>query len=1083
MSRDICKSLTLKQLYRVVTWTAVSVMTLAAERTFSQDNDTTHVTVPMGGESSTQDGQQFFFDARSTGFTKDGTQQVLEGDVIAIGAKILITADKVTMDEPHRYLVAEGHVILLTEGMYITGDKIQVWGDTADVKVTSALLVINDSSETERIANEVLGYTSSEIEFEAHRKNRKDELEKEKLLLRSEARERSKEGRNVPESVIQQYARFLEQQDMMSQQENPAFAQMSEARRKTLKKRRDFWEQARLSDRVKTTPSAAAYFRMSGDTLEKRNGNDFSSVDGLWTPCHCEKDESPAWALRSSKTEVQPGGYATFQNTVLEIKGMPVLYLPWLRLPIKDKRQSGLLPPSISSDAASGSVYSQPLYLDLGADQDVTLKTDVFERRGTKIEGEYRYQARQYSGFELKGALMQDRLWSAQRATRQDVKNLYLDGLDAALDPNQNADGRDLSGYTGRDWMRWRLRQREEYWNARHRPNPGETIGAPINPYSLCVAPDPDDRLACRNRLISNLRVPNNERRGMFRWRGQQRLSGRLSFVATGELYSDRQYNNDLYVPESFQAGFDTGTAEKAIQPARTQLHYDGRNYYLGLGSALGDSVIRNDRYEGFQTPAIVKARSRWFHLGNSGVPIYGNVSTEQYRIARNPGTREDPESSITTLPNAWWRRANASLVAPLSSSSAVQVDHFSDLEARYISFDDPKHLGLASHMQSMRTGLRFQLPIDGKRPLPDWLGGSNIPGEDGARYIQHLMNWAVTFTARPNVVRRGPYGEPFSELSTIDPEANRFMITDSRRTSINTDDNIKPEDHMDAYQLITFETSHRWKLFNEIWKRLEGKDSGSKDIKGETKPKTLSYDEQARRELLYSMDHPVKSDADMFSEDQTKWFISRYQLLETDYQEPVTFSANISYDRLKEVRRQNEGGTIDNRPWSEAVGSLTLNAARWQFSDTSQYSIYDHIATRHALSLTPPGFFSTNINLGYVLTQSVSETSGKIDFKKSNERTLQVVTSLTKPLYTTYTWGRKDVKDDSNFPDYQQKIGFVYSSPSRCWGMGFSREKGYGVPEEAATYVLQLNIIFMGQIRDLPDMSPQLSRQIDKSS
>lgn len=1071
MSRDSFKSLNsrmrLNKIARVVAWSALATGALSAKETFSQDDNTTHVTVPIGGDSSPQEGgqeQQFFFDARSTGFTKDGAQQVLEGDVIAIGAKILVTADKVTMDEPHHYLVAEGHVILLTEGMYITGDKIQVWGDTADVKVTSALLVINDSSETDRIANEVLGYTSSEIEFEAHRKDREGELEKKKSELRSDARERSKEGRNVPESLIQQYARYLEQQHMMSKQENPAFAQMSEARRKTLKKRRDFWEQARLSDRVKASASSAAYFRMTGETLEKRNGNDFSSVDGLWTPCHCEKDEAPAWALRSSKTEVQPGGYATFSNTVLEIKGMPVLYLPWLRLPIKDKRQSGLLPPSLTSDVASGSVYSQPLFLDLGANQDVTVKTDVFERRGMKLEGEYRYQKKQYSGFELKGALMQDRLWSAQRATRQDVRNLYLDGLDAALDPNYQ--DQDISGLTGRDWMRARLRQRD-YWN-------GYDSGK-------CVGSDAANRLECSDNLKSSLRVPNNERRGMFRWRGQERLSDRLSLVATGELYSDRQYNNDLYVPESFQPGFDTGTAEKAIQPTRTQLHYDGRDYYLGLGSAFGDSVTRNDRYEGFQTPAILKAKSRWFRLGHSGVPIYGNISTDQYRIARNPGAPEDPESSITTLPNAWWRRASASFATPLSSSSAVQVDHFTDLEARYISFDDPKHTGLASNMQSLRTGLRFQLPIDGKRPLPDWLGGSNIPGEDGVRNIQHLMNWAVTFTARPNVVRRGPYGEPYSALSGIDPDASMFMITDRKRTPNNMDDNIKPEDHMNAYQLITFETSHRWKLFNEIWKRLEGQDADTKDPKDEKK--ALSFDEQARRELLYSMDHPVKSDSDMFSDDQTKWFINRYQLLETDYQEPVTFSANVSYDRLQDIARQQEGKRLDNRPWSDAVGTLTLSAAGWRFSDTTQYSIYDHVATRHQLALGLPGFFSTNVNLGYVLTQSAINVNGGIGFAKSNERTVQVVTSLTKPFYTTYSWGRKEIKDDPIYPDYQQKLGVVYASPSRCWGVGLSREKGYGVDEAGATYVLQLNVIFMGQARDLPDMSPQLARQIDKSS
>ncbi len=1038
---------------------------------FSQNE--THVTIPGASDSP-----QFFFDARSTGFTKDGKQRVFEGDVIAIGPKSLVTADKVVSDEETHSIIAEGHVIILTNGQYITGDKIQLWGETGDVKVTNALLVINDSSESDRIAHEILGYSASEIEFEAHRSARKTEIDKKKSELRSEARQRTKEGLNVPKSVIDDYARYLEQGDMISEQENPAFAQMSEARRKTLRKRRDFWEQARLSDRVKGNASATAYFRMTGDTLERTNGNDFKSTDGLWTPCHCEKDEEPAWALRSSKTEAQPGGYATFTNTVLEVKGVPVIYLPWLRVPIKDKRQSGLLMPSTSSDSASGSVFSQPLYIDLGPDKDMTVKAEVFERRGTKIATEYRQQTKQYSGFQLNGELMQDRLWSLRRANRQDLKSLYMSGLDAASDPSQNNEGDISADYSGRDYARMRLRQKS-FWDSIKRTD--------------CVNVDPSRPNAqkeCRDALSTSLRYPDNDRRGMFRWKAQERFSDRLSLVTTGELYSDRQYNTDLYVPESFEAGFDTGSGERSIQPARAQVHYDGREYYLGIGSSFGDYVLRNDRYEGYQLPSIVKAKTRWYRLGNTGSPIYGNLSTEQYRISRNAGNPEDSEHDQVLLPNAWWRRATGSIIAPISSDSAVQVDHFTDIEARSIAFDSfQQNKNMTSSMQSLRTGFRFQLPIDGKRPLPNWLGGSEIRGEDGVRKIQHLMNWSMTLTGRPTVVRRGPYGESTGPLADI-KGAKVFMATDTA----GVDEAIKPEDFMSPYQLVTFDMSHRWKIFNELWKKLDGSaapksEEGQAD-KDKEKP-TLSFEERARRELLYSMDHPVRKDTDMFSEDQTKWFINRYQLLESDYQEPLSLTATISYDRLKDLKhadalKQHDGKlAVETRPWTEPSATIGINAAGWGLSGTSQYNIYDKIATKHAFSLTPPGFASTNVSLGYTLTQAAVYSENKVSFTETREKAIQLVTSLTKPIFTTYTWNQRDIKDPNSHDitrDYQQKIGLVYASPSKCWGLGFSREKTYGTLEENASYVLQLNIIFMGQARDLPQMGQSIERELKKS-
>jgi lipopolysaccharide export system protein LptA len=995
--------------------------------------------------------------AKSTGFSKDGGQQIFDGDVIAIGPQSLVTADKIVIDEKKKKVTADGHVIILSNNQIVTGDTIELWTDTGDIKVDNAILVMNDPTEADRIAKQILGYSSQEIEFEAHRHLRLDEIDGKKRDMRYDVRMTVKKGGEVSESSIKQYAQFLEQQDLIAKQENPAFSQMSEERRQTLKKRREYWAQSRLGDSIGAPGgSLATYFKITGSALERTNGNDLKALEGTWTSCHCDKDETPPWGFSSNKIEAQPGGYATFSDAVLEVKGLPVLYLPWFRLPIKDRRQSGFLPPTITSDSQSGSVYSQPLFLDLGTDKDITLKTEFFERRGTKFALENRYQRKKYSGYQLNLEMMRDRVWLNKIKNREDLEELYFSGLDAARRQAPGTPPDDISRYTERDYAA-RLVSQRDYW---------EKSG-----YKDCVSTDPIARLHCEQRLSSDLRHPANSNRGFVKWKAQERLGERLSVIGTGELYSDRQYSSDLYTPESFQAGFDTGSGERPIDPVRLQFHNDQKNFYLGLGGQFGDYVRTNDNFEGFQLPTVIKTHTRLIPIAPSLLPAYGTVSLDQYRIVRKPGSQNDNEERWFYLGNAWYRRAQFVLVAPVSTKGAVQVDHFTELEARTVEFDQKKQYGQTSILQSMKTGFRFQLPIDGKAEVPGWLGGSKVEGKDGSRYIQHLMNWSMSVSARPNVVRKGDYGDEHSDQVGATPRY--FMATDAAAPY--QDDNVRAEDYMTPFNLFTFATTHRWKIFSEYWQFKDMKEESLKNKSG-SEIDNLTWEERARKELLYTTDKPIKVNSKEFGQDQSQWFTNRYDLLASDYSEPANFSANISYDYLKEKARREEGRTVANRPWTEPEATVGLSALGWNLTDTSKYNIYDRIATKHSLNLVPPSIFSTSMNYGLVLENSVVEDGGGKSIQVKTEQTATFATSLTRPVMTTVSWAKREYRGQG-IPLHKNKIGLVYASRTNCWGMGFSREKDYGVPQDAASYVLQLNIIFMGQQRDLPDMSQQVDR------
>src|SRR5690606_11870078 len=142
--------------------------------------------------------------------------------------------------------------------------------------------------------------------------------------------------------------------------------------------------------------------------------------NALFTPCRCEPDESPALAFRADQVDAQVGGYADLHHPVLEIKGIPVLYMPYLKLPLKDRRQSGFLLPTVGYERRSGNTFTQPVYFALGPAADATFTTDVFENRGTRLGLEYRIQQREFSGWDLRVEGIRDRLWMRDRALRED---------------------------------------------------------------------------------------------------------------------------------------------------------------------------------------------------------------------------------------------------------------------------------------------------------------------------------------------------------------------------------------------------------------------------------------------------------------------------------------------------------------------------------------------------------------------------------------------------------------------------------------------------------------------------------------
>jgi LPS-assembly protein len=129
-------------------------------------------------------------------------------------------------------------------------------------------------------------------------------------------------------------------------------------------------------------------------------------IGSTYTTCDPEDPAWQRWYLRAREIDVNTDeGFATAHHATVRIGKVPVLYAPWFKFPIDDRRQTGLLYPRIGLSGKNGFDYQQPVYLNLAPNYDATIYPRYMSNRGFVLGGEFRYL---YHGGEgkLEGAWM-----------------------------------------------------------------------------------------------------------------------------------------------------------------------------------------------------------------------------------------------------------------------------------------------------------------------------------------------------------------------------------------------------------------------------------------------------------------------------------------------------------------------------------------------------------------------------------------------------------------------------------------------------------------------------------------------------
>jgi LPS-assembly protein len=146
---------------------------------------------------------------------------------------------------------------------------------------------------------------------------------------------------------------------------------------------------------------------IEGRIIFKTGASNYSAIDGTYTSCvNC----SPSWKLSGSKIDATVGDYAYITNPIVRIKNFPVLWLPYMIIPIKSERQSGLLAPGFGFSDTDGFTLSESYFWAIDKSHDLTDTVTSYKKRGYKNGVEYRYFSDKFSKGTLNGFFLNDRV-------------------------------------------------------------------------------------------------------------------------------------------------------------------------------------------------------------------------------------------------------------------------------------------------------------------------------------------------------------------------------------------------------------------------------------------------------------------------------------------------------------------------------------------------------------------------------------------------------------------------------------------------------------------------------------------------
>ncbi len=175
-------------------------------------------------------------------------------------------------------------------------------------------------------------------------------------------------------------------------------------------------------------------FLLDGRTILKTGEDTYRVLEGYMTACAGKR---PKWSFALGKANLRVDKTARLHNFVFKIKGIPVLYFPYLVVPMEQKeRSSGFLPFHSGSSTTKGRLFSQGYYQTLGPSADATVYGDYFTLRGLAVGGIFRARPNKDTRISIQAYGIHDKLGQGGAQLTVDGESLLKDDWRAVAQVN-----------------------------------------------------------------------------------------------------------------------------------------------------------------------------------------------------------------------------------------------------------------------------------------------------------------------------------------------------------------------------------------------------------------------------------------------------------------------------------------------------------------------------------------------------------------------------------------------------------------------------------------------------------------------
>lgn len=128
---------------------------------------------------------------------------------------------------------------------------------------------------------------------------------------------------------------------------------------------------------------------------------------GFVTDCKIPK---PWWTFNAPQFDIIPGDRAIGRNTILRVKRLPILYLPYFQRPLgRNPRQSGFLTPSAGHSSNRGWLIGGGYYWAINRSYDMDYALQYFTLRGPAHTFDFRGKPNSVSDFNFNYYQVQDK--------------------------------------------------------------------------------------------------------------------------------------------------------------------------------------------------------------------------------------------------------------------------------------------------------------------------------------------------------------------------------------------------------------------------------------------------------------------------------------------------------------------------------------------------------------------------------------------------------------------------------------------------------------------------------------------------